>query len=71
MSAFQLWMEAWVASWIDCCVVIRGNDQSPDAVITTMRELGYLYSDPTREELVAWLKNTNREEEIEYLREEF
>lgn len=71
MNMYDLWMRSWAASWMDSRVDIRGNSECSSSAIATVLELGCPYPQPNREDIVSWLKNNDRQEDIEYLMEEF
>jgi len=73
-SLDELWLNAWLASAMDCEVTVNGNGHYAGAVISTLQvvaeALGMDLQEPSREEMISYLKDNDREDEIEYLMEE-
>lgn len=72
MTLEQLWMEAHIALASDGYVTVMGNDRCPASVRDTMVMFpGYYFLVPTRQEMEEYLRETNREDWIEYLMEDY
>lgn len=72
MTLNDLWMEAHVALASDGYVTLMGNDRDPSAIRDTMLQFpGYFFLIPTHEEIKKYLIDNDREDEIEYLMEEY